>query len=56
MLIYFNEIQKKEALKNLKELLIQNGTLFIGHADISFEPDGFSKIHTKNGTYLQKRS
>jgi len=54
MLIYFDERQKREALENLRALLTSKGFLFIGHADISFEPNGFVKIDTHNGIYLQK--
>jgi len=54
MLIYFDEKQKKEALENLHKILLKDGLLFIGHADISFDPKGFQKIHSENGTYLQK--
>ncbi len=54
MLIYFNDNQKKEALANLRELLVEGGVLFIGHADISFVPEGFEKIFSPNGSYLKK--
>lgn len=54
MLIYFDDKQKKEALANLRELLVENGVLFLGHADISFKPDGFTKQTSLNGSYLQK--
>lgn len=53
MLIYFNDEQKKEVLNNLKTLLVKDGILFLGHADISFKPEGFKDIHTKEGTYFQ---
>ncbi len=56
MLIYFNEKQKKEALSNLRELLVEGGILFIGHADISFTPEGFEKISSPTGSYLKKLS
>ncbi len=54
MLIYFDDKQKKEALANLRELLEENGILFLGHADISFEPDGFIKQASSEGSYFQK--
>ncbi len=54
MLIYFNDKQKKEALANLRALLADGGILFIGHADISFHPEGFEKIYSPKGSYLKK--
>jgi len=54
MLIYFNNAQKKEAISNLRDLLNEGGVLFIGHADISFEPEGFKKIFSQDGGYFQK--
>jgi len=56
MLIYFNDNQKKEALSNVRELLVDGGILFIGHADISFTPEGFEKISSPSGSYLKKLS
>ncbi|WP_457748516.1 CheR family methyltransferase [Sulfurimonas sp.] len=54
MLIYFNEAQKKEALLNIRILLEDDGILFLGHADISFEPEGFRKIVSPQGSYFKK--
>jgi len=54
MLIYFNDVQKKEAIANLRALLNPEGILFIGHADISFEPDGFTKVSSLSGSYFKK--
>ncbi len=49
MLIYFDDKQKKEALEIFRNLLSVDGILLLGHADISFEPNGFEK-HMENGT------
>jgi len=54
MLIYFNDIQKKKALANIYTLLPVGGLLFIGHADISFTPDGFRKELCADGNYYIK--
>jgi len=35
-------LQNRENLKYL-EPTVENGILFLGHADISFKPDGFTK-------------
>ena len=54
MLIYFNDTQKKKALANIHAIMPHGGILFIGHADISFTPDGFKKNINANGTYYIK--
>lgn len=55
MLIYFNDIEKRKALANIYTLLPVGGLLFIGHADISFIPDGFSKKMNANGSYFIRK-
>ncbi len=55
MLIYFNDAEKKEVLRRLHLLLNPQGVLFLGHADISFEPDGFVKQIHSDGNYWIKR-
>ncbi len=53
MLIYFDNKEKKEVLKRLHKILNPNGTLFLGHADIAFIPEGFEKILTAQGHYFK---
>ncbi len=43
MLIYFNENEKKAAIEQFKKILVNNGLLFLGHADISFAPKDFKR-------------
>ncbi len=52
MLIYFNEQKKRETLDILRKLLKRDGKLFLGHADISFIPNGFKKISKNRGSYF----
>lgn len=54
MLIYFNDTEKIKALANIHTIMPRDGILFIGHADISFIPDGFSKKVSADGTYYVK--
>lgn len=54
MLIYFSDAEKKLLLEKFKTLLNPDGLLFLGHADISFVPDGYIKEHTLNGSYYKK--
>jgi len=54
MLIYFNDTEKKEVLKRIHKLLNTNGILFLGHADISFEPEGFEKKVMLSSSYFVK--
>jgi len=54
MLIYFNHEEKIKALLQLNSLLRSGGLLFIGHADISFTPDGFIKKSSRDGNYFIK--
>ncbi len=44
MLIYFENSDKKRAIKQFYNLLKPRGYLFLGHADIAFLPDGFTKV------------
>ena len=55
MLIYFNDIEKKRALANIHAIMPHAGILFLGHADISFIPDGFSKKISADATYYIKK-
>ena len=41
MLIYFNNEEKKRVLDQFYSVLKSDGYLFLGHADISFVPEGF---------------
>ena len=54
MLIYFNHQEKVKALSQLAFLLRSGGLLFIGHADISFIPNGFIKKSSRDGNYFIK--
>ncbi len=54
MLIYFDEKDKREAIANIRSVLSAKGILFIGHADISFLPEGFEKKISCHGSYFQK--
>ncbi len=54
MLIYFDDVQKKQALENLRSVLLGNGLLFTGHADLSFVPSGYKKQISKYGSYFIK--
>lgn len=54
MLIYFNDSEKKLLLKKFRNQLSDEGILFLGHADISFTPEGYTKNHTQNGSYYTK--
>ena len=54
MLIYFNDVEKRKALANIHAIMPHGGILFIGHADISFIPDGFTKEICADGTYYIK--
>ena len=45
MMIYFTDEEKRRALSQLRRVLKPGGLLFLGHADISFVPEGFEKIH-----------
>ena len=54
MLIYFNNEEKKRALANIHNIMPYGGILFLGHADISFIPDGFSKELSADGTFYIK--
>ena len=42
MLIYFNNDEKKRVLKQFHNILKSDGYLFLGHADVSFVPNGFN--------------
>ena len=56
MLIYFNDNEKKLLLKKFRNQLSDDGILFLGHADIAFTPEGYTKKHTKDGSYYIKCS
>ncbi|WP_457598073.1 CheR family methyltransferase [Hydrogenimonas sp.] len=45
MMIYFTDEEKRKALSQLASVLNPGGLLFLGHADISFVPEEFEKIH-----------
>lgn len=55
MLIYFNDTEKRKALENIHTIMPHGGILFIGHADISFIPDGFKKEISVDSIYYIKR-
>ncbi len=55
MLIYFNDTEKRKALENIRTIMPHGGILFIGHADISFIPDGFKKEISVDSIYYIKR-
>jgi len=54
MFIYFNNDKKAKALSQIHALLPTGGILFIGHADISFIPEGFIKKISDDGNYFIK--
>ena len=54
MLIYFNDSEKKLLLNKFRNQLSDDGILFLGHADISFIPEGYTKKNTPNGSYYIK--
>ncbi len=41
MLIYFNDEEKKRVIGQFYDILKSDGYLFLGHADLSFVPNGF---------------
>ncbi len=51
MLIYFNDEEKKFLLERFRARLNPKGILFLGHADISFMPDGYTKEHSRHGSF-----
>ncbi len=53
MMIYFTDEEKKRVLLHFKKMLNPHGILFVGHADITFLPDGFEKVY-KNRTVFYK--
>ena len=54
MLIYFSDNEKKRALHQFFRLLKDGGYLFLGHADVTFIPDGFDKIYDDNVAFFRK--
>ncbi len=54
MMIYFSDKEKRRALKQLSSVMHESSLLFLGHADISFTPDGFEKLR-KGRTYYFKK-
>ncbi len=53
MMIYFTDEQKREAVSRLRSVLKPGGVLFLGHADVSFTPEGFEKVHKGRTTYYR---
>ncbi len=53
MMIYFTDEQKRKALSQLRSVLKPGGVLFLGHADVSFTPGGFEKVHEGRATYYR---
>ena len=51
MLIYFDEEKKKKVIEKFRTLLKEDGLLCLGHADISFIPDGFTKENARSNIY-----
>lgn len=51
MLIYFDEREKKKVIQKFHTLLKYGGLLCLGHADISFMPEGFIKENTTSNIY-----
>lgn len=51
MLIYFDEEKKKKVIEKFRTLLKEDGLLCLGHADISFVPDGFTKENARSNIY-----
>ncbi len=54
MMIYFSDREKRRALKQLSSVMHEGSTLFLGHADISFTPEGFEKVRNGRTTYFKK--
>ena len=54
MLIYFSDNEKRKALKQIHKILKKEGYLFLGHADITFIPEGFEKIYDGNVAFFRK--
>ena len=54
MLIYFSDHEKKKALKQFHKILKNQGLLFLGHADVTFVPEGFAKIYEGNVAFFKK--
>ena len=53
MLIYFNDDEKRLLLKKFRTLLQPDGILFLGHADISFMPEGYTKELSPEGSFYR---
>ncbi len=53
MMIYFTDDEKRRAVSQLQSVLKPGGLLFLGHADISFVPEGFEKLHSKSTIYYR---
>ena len=54
MLIYFSDSEKKKALNQFYRIVKKEGYLFLGHADITFTPEGFEKIYDGNVAFFRK--
>lgn len=54
MMIYFTDEEKKRALRQLSSVMHPGSILLLGHADISFVPDGFEKIRRRRAVYFKK--
>ncbi len=55
MMIYFTDEEKKRALAQLASVMHAGSLLFLGHADISFVPEGFEKVRLGRTVYFKKR-
>ncbi|WP_201352756.1 CheR family methyltransferase [Hydrogenimonas urashimensis] len=53
MMIYFTDEEKRKALEILRKLLKPEGLLFVGHADITFQPQGYRKIYKNRTVFYQ---
>ncbi|BBG65208.1 chemotaxis protein methyltransferase CheR [Hydrogenimonas sp.] len=53
MMIYFTDEEKRKALSQLRSVLKPGGVLFLGHADISFVPEGFEKVLSGRAAYFR---
>ncbi|WP_457594265.1 CheR family methyltransferase [Hydrogenimonas sp.] len=54
MMIYFTDEEKKKALNQLSAVMHAGSLLFLGHADLSFVPEGFEKIRRGGTVYFKK--
>jgi chemotaxis protein methyltransferase CheR len=54
MLIYFSDSDKRRAIRQFLSILKPGGYLFLGHADITYDPSGLLKIYDNAVTYFKK--